>query len=157
MCIYFKKILKVSFVATLLVSSVQAMATDRRVVYKDGKAYSVETKTGQNNFQLSCDDLTATVMVQKLNDMPANIMATLFIEKETKKEAIRIFNVGEDWLQVEHDISNMDVGCLSKDGGVGIFVPSQVPSEAVLHIQLDKTGRTFKNYNLTGHTILSVE
>lgn len=58
-------------------------------------------------------------------------------------------------LSPGHDISKMKVGCLTREGGVGIDLPHQIYSQFNLKIQIDATGRVFLGYDQTGLDLIS--
>jgi len=133
------------------VISVMAYASPQRVVVRDdGTMHSVEVVTNNNYTTVTCNKISATIMAEKVDDLQPSIMATIVITNGDQKKGFRIFDVAANKLTPGHSSSSIKVGCLTREGGVGINVPHFASDELELKIQIDLRGRVFLGYDEVG-------
>lgn len=114
----------------------------------DGKTYTVERSTDQR-MTVDCNGLQVRVLAQHLKDRDVSIMATIIVKDGAKTRAFRLLDEINDQLNDSHTLENIELGCLSGDGGAGLVIQSTMDNEAA-HIQLDRYGRVFTNFDQTG-------
>ena len=152
-----KQIIRISTVSVLSFMPSLVMASPQKVVTKDGKNYAVQDKSGQNTSRVFCNNMEVGVMAHKMADSSPEVMATIVIKSGSQKNAFRLFNVAKDELTSQHDISLMQLGCLTRKGGVGVNIPHLTSYELGLKIQIDSKGRVFLGYDEVGLELISTQ
>ena len=152
-----KQIIRISTVSVLSFMPSLVMASPQKVVTKDGKNYTVQDKSVQNTSRVFCNNMEVGVMAHKMADSSLEVMATIVIKSGSQKNAFRLFNVAKDELTSQHDISLMQLGCLTRKGGVGVNIPHLTSYELGLKIQIDPKGRVFLGYDKVGLELISTQ
>ncbi len=152
-----KKLFRLSTISLFALMPSLAIAAPQKVVVKDGKMYAVEDKSGQNISRVSCNNMEVGVMASKMADLTPEVIATVVIQSGSQKKAFRLFDVAKDELTLEHNLSLMQLGCLTRDGGVGVNIPHLTSSKLGLKIQIDPKGRVFLGYDEVGLELVTTQ
>ncbi|WP_371398644.1 hypothetical protein AB6B39_14625 [Algimonas porphyrae] len=138
--------------ASLIMIAVAAQASPIKTMTEAGTS---DKSHGGNQFlKVACDGMTGNILVSHQVNKPPNIMATLLIRNGERRNAHRFFDVGSAYLTESHTSHDLSVGCLNRNGGIGIKLLSSDGSVDPVHLQIDREGRIFPDYSLTGYAIL---
>ena len=116
--------------------------------HKDDKNVVEGRESGDNHTSVDCGRIYGTILAEKTN-VPS-IMITASIKKGEQWGFYRLFNVGKEDLTTGHTTKNIEFGCLTENGGLGIYVHHENSIDDGLAIQIDYDGKVFVGYDQVG-------
>ena len=116
--------------------------------HKDDKNVVEVPWVNDNHTSVDCGDIYGSILAD--DDETLTIMITASVRQGESWGFLRLFSVGKEYLTPEHTTSGLAFGCLTENGGLGIYVPHQASINDSVSIQIDNNGHVFVGYDEVG-------
>lgn len=152
--IFFQKLFHaftLTMIAAALPLSVEATSFTVKID-KDGKTYAIE-RPGPFTETLKCNSLKAFITIQKTDGKAPRIMAVITPLNSSITRPARFISGFDGLLDDHHILEDIDVGCLSDGGGIGIIFKTSDAKQEAAYIQIDTNACIHPNFKQTGYNL----
>ncbi|WP_189584939.1 hypothetical protein [Litorimonas cladophorae] len=121
---------------------------------EDGRYYAVERPSSMQRRSADCKGISVRMIAQLLHGRGTELFARIIVSDGANTRAFQLSDELNHLLDESHALKNMELGCLSGDGGVGLILHSTQGVSHNAHIQIDRDGRVFTNFDQTGFKLV---